>query len=154
LQRSMLELFVDGDACPVKAEARKVAARYGLVMHLVSNSGHRMGVDPGVDQVVVPGGFDAVDDWIAEHIGAGDIAVTADILLAKRCLDKGAAVIGPDGRPFTRDNIGPAIAMRALKADLRDMGEIGGGNRPFGSHDRSRFLGALDQAVNALRRRR
>ncbi|MGF1626371.1 MAG: YaiI/YqxD family protein [Alphaproteobacteria bacterium] len=148
----MLEIYVDGDACPVKAETQKVAARYGLVMHLVSNSGLRMGADPQVHQVVVPGGFDAVDDWIAEHIGAGDIAVTADILLARRCLDKGAAVIGPDGRPFTRDNIGSAIAMRALHADLRDMGEIRGSGRSFGRQDRSRFLGALDAAVQALKR--
>ena len=149
-----MSLYVDADACPVKAEAHKVAARYGLVLHLVSNSGHRMGVDPKVNQVVVPGGFDAVDDWIAEHIRPDDIAITADILLAKRCLEKDAVVIGPDGRPFTRDNIGAAIAMRALKADLRDMGTIRGGGPAFSPRDRSRFLGALDQAVNALRRKR
>jgi uncharacterized protein len=148
----MLEIYVDGDACPVKAEAQRVAVRYGLVMHVVSNSGLRIGVDPGVHMVVVPGGFDAVDDWIVDHIGRGDIAITADILLARRCLEKDAAAIGPDGRAFTRDNIGAAVAMRALKADLRDMGEIRGGGRPFSKQDRSRFLGTLDPTVHALRR--
>jgi uncharacterized protein YaiI (UPF0178 family) len=149
----MLEIFVDGDACPVKAEVQRVAARYGLTLHLVTNSGLRLGVAPGVHMVVVRGGFDAVDDWIAEAIGADDIAITADILLARRCLEKGATVIGPDGRAFTRDNIGAAVAMRALKADLRDMGEIRGGARPFSRQDRSRFLDTLDAAVQALRRR-
>lgn len=148
----MLEIYVDGDACPVKAEAQRVAARYGLTLHLVTNSGLRLGVTPGVHMVVVPGGFDAADDWIAEAIGPGDIAITADILLAKRCLEKGAAVVGHDGRPFTRDNIGGAIAMRALKADLRDMGEIRGGARPYSRQDRSRFLGALDATIQTIRR--
>lgn len=148
----MLELYVDGDACPVKAEALRVATRYRMTLHLVSGQGLRLGTDPLVNHVVVGDGFDAADDWIAERIGPGDIAVTADILLAKRCLEKGATVIGPNGRPFTQANIGGAIAMRELNSQLRDMGEIRGGGPAFSKQDRSRFLNALDAAVQAIQR--
>lgn len=123
-------------------------------MHLVSNAGLRMGTDPLVNHVVAGDSFDAADDWIAEHIGPSDIAVTADILLAKRCLDKGAAVLGPNGKPFTKDNIGSAVAMRELNSQLRDMGTIRGGGPSFSKQDRSRFLNALDAAIHAKRRGR
>lgn len=152
MQPTMLELFVDGDACPVKAEALKVARRYGMTLHLVSGQGLRLGTDPLVNHVVAGDGFDAADDWIADRIGVGDIAITADILLAKRCLDKGATVIGPNGKPFTAANIGGAIAMRELNSQLRDMGEIRGGGPSFSKQDRSRFLNALDAAIHAIKR--
>ncbi len=148
------EIYVDADACPVKDEVLRVAERCKLTVHLVSGQGMRLGTHPRVHPVVVGDGFDAADDWIAEHIGAGDIAITADILLAGRCLERGAKAIGPDGRPFTSDNIGSAVAMRALTADLRDMGEIKGTNKPFARADRSRFLNALDAAVQAALRGR
>ena len=148
----MLEIYVDGDACPVKSEVLRVADRHGLVVHMVSNGGLRPSGNPRVRQVVVPQGPDAADDWIAEHIGPGDIAVTADIPLASRCLEKGARVIGNSGKAFTDNNIGMSLAMRGLMSDLRDAGQIKGHNPNFTKQDRSRFLGALEEAVQAVRR--
>lgn len=146
----MPEIFVDGDACPVKDEVVRVAERHGVTIHLVGNTWLRAGGDhPLIRRVVVGEGLDAADDWIAEHIGAGDIAVTADIPLAARCLEKGAQAIGPTGKPFTRDSIGTALAMRDLMAHLRDTGEVRGGGPAFSKQDRSRFLGALENAVQA-----
>jgi len=147
------EIYVDADACPVKAEILRVAERHGLVVHVVSNSGMLLPRNPLFRSVVVSEGPDAADDWIAERIGAGDIAVTADIPLAARCLDRGAAVLQPTGRPFTEAAIGMALAMRDLKAHLRETGAIAGHNPSFGKQDRSRFLGALEEAVQAIRRR-
>jgi hypothetical protein len=145
---------VDGDACPVKDEVLKVAARHGVRVHLVSNRWLR-GLDAAlVNQVVVAEEPDAVDDWIADHIGAGDIAITADILLAARCVEKEARVLGPTGKPFTDDNIGMAVAMRDLKSHLRETGEIKGYNPGFTQKDRSRFLSALDQTLRDLARAR
>ncbi len=149
----MLEVYVDGDACPVKAEVLRVAERHGLAIHLVSNSGMRVAESPLIHRVIVTEGPDAADDWIAEHIDDGDIAITADIPLASRCLKRGASVLGPTGKPFTEDSIGMALAMRDLNAHLRDTGEIRGTNPSFSKQDRSRFLQALEQTIQALRRR-
>ncbi len=146
----MREIFVDADACPVKDEVLRVAARHGLTVHVVSNSWMRLPETPFIRRVVVASGPDAADDWIAERIGAGDIAVTADIPLAFRCLKKGAQAIGPTGKPFTDDSIGTALAMRDLMAHLRDTGEITGGPSAFAKADRSRFLSALEEAVRRL----
>jgi len=150
----MTEIYVDADGCPVKEEVLKVAARHALVAHYVSDRWQR-GLDhPLVRKVVVAQGADAADDWIAERIGPEDIAVTTDIPLAKRCLDKGARVLGPSGRPFTEASIGMALAMRNLKADLRDAGTMTGGPPSFSKQDRSRFLSALEVAVQAAKRAR
>lgn len=151
---AMTEIFVDADACPVKEETCRVAARHGLAVHLVGNRWMRGFDGPLVRQTVVPEGPDAADDWIAERIGPGDVAVTADIPLAKRCLDRGAKVLGPTGRPFTPDSIGMALAMRDLGAHLRETGEITGGPPSFSKQDRSRFLSALEDAIQAVRRGR
>jgi uncharacterized protein YaiI (UPF0178 family) len=150
----MTDIYVDGDACPVKAEAVRVAERHGLALHLVSNQWLRGPDSPLVKRVVVPEGFDAADDWIVENAGAGDIVITADIPLAARCLEKGARVIAPTGKPFTEAGIGMALAMRELLATLRDSGEIRGSGPAFSRQDRSRFLQALEQAVQDVRRGR
>ena len=146
----MLEIYVDGDACPVKKEVLRVAERHGLVVHIVSNQWLRMNNNPPrVRVVVVAKGADSADDWIVEHIKTGDIAVTADIPLASRCLEVGARVVGPTGRPFDPESIGMAMAMRDLMANLRDVGMIVGNSGTFSKQDRSRFLGALENAVQA-----
>ncbi len=147
------EIYIDGDACPVKDEVLRVAARHGLVVHLVANSWLRAGDGPLVNRVVVAEGADAADDWIAAHIGAGDIAVTADIPLAARCLQAGARVLGPTGKPFTEAGIGMALAMRDLKSHLRDSGEIRDFAPGFSKRDRSRFLAALEETIQAIKRR-
>ena len=148
----MLEIYVDGDACPVKAEVLRVADRHRLVVHLVSNSGLRPNANPRVRQVMVAEGPDAADDWIAERIETGDIAITADIPLAARCLKQGAQVLNHDGKPFTEAGIGMALAMRDLNQSLRESGEISGFNRNFSGRDRSRFLEVLETAIRAARR--
>ena len=149
----MTEIYIDADACPVKAEVLRVAERHGVVVYMVGNSWLRMAADnPLVNSIVVPEEPDAADDWIAEHIGAGDIAITADIPLAARCLKAGAAAIGPTGKPFTEAGIGNALAMRDLMAHLRDTGAITGGGPSFSKQDRSRFLSVLETAVQAARR--
>lgn len=147
-----IRILVDADACPVKAEVYRVAERYGLDVFVVTNGGVMVPRDPRIRLVIVGEGFDAADDWIAERAGPADIVVTADIPLADRCLKAGAMVIGPTGRPFTKDSIGMALASRALMADLRAMGAVGGGNRPMSARDKSAFLSALDAAVVRLRR--
>ena len=149
----MVEIFVDGDACPVKAEVERVATRHGLVVHLVSNGGLRPSANPLFRHVVVPEGADAADDWIAKHIAENDIAITADIPLAARCLAKSAHVLGPSGKPFTADSIGMALGIRDLHRHLR---EVTGGqtyNAGMSKQDRSRFLGALENMVQAALRR-
>ena len=130
-----------------------MARRYGLAVTLVAASWMRTPEDRQVVLEVVGEGIDVADDFIASHVGDGDIVVTADIPLAARCLEKGAHVIGSTGWPFTVDNIGTALATRSLMADLRDLGEVTGGPRPFTGRDRSRFLQRLDDAVIAIRRR-
>ena len=148
----MLEIFVDGDACPVKAEVERVAERHGLKVVVVSNGGLRPSRHPLVRHITVAAGADAADDWIAEHAGEGDIVVTADIPLAARALKKGARVLGPTGKPFTEAGIGIALGMRELQRHLR---EASGGqtyNSGFAKEDRSRFLGALENEIQAVRR--
>jgi hypothetical protein len=142
-----LQIYVDADACPVKDEVVRVAERHGLTVHFVANSWMRLPRSPLVMRVAVGDGADAADDWIVERIGPSDIAVTADIPLARRCLDQGARVIGNTGKPFTADSIGMALAMRDLMRDLREAGEVKGTNAGFTRQDRSRFLQALEQAV-------
>ena len=145
-------IYVDADACPVKDEVVKVAGRHGLAVTFVSNGGLRPSRDPMIRNVVVPKGADAADDWIVDNAAANDIAVTADVPLAARLVEKGVHVIGPTGRPFTPQTIGMAVAMRDLKQHLRESGEIKGYNPGFSARDRSAFLSALDQAVRrALR---
>ena len=148
----MIAIFIDADACPVKDEVYRVATRYGLPVAVVANQ--RMYVPPGfgAELVVVDRGLDVADDWIAERARPGDIVVTADIPLAARCLAEGARVLGPDGRPFTDDMIGAALATRQLKADLREQGLAPGGPRPLAEKDRERFLSRLDQLVQATLR--
>ena len=147
-------LYVDADACPVKSEVFKVAARHGLAVTLVAGAWMRVPQQERVWLEVVSQGFDAADDWIVERIAPGDIVVTADIPLASRCLARGALAIGTTGRPFTEDNIGDAMATRTLLADLRGAGEQTRGPAPFDPRDRSRFLQALENAVQASMRRR
>jgi uncharacterized protein YaiI (UPF0178 family) len=151
---SALRILVDADACPVKDEIYRVALRRKVPVTVVSNSPFRVPVDPLIERVVVHGGFDAADDWIAERAGASTVVVTGDILLADRCLKAGATVIGHNGRPFTPASIGGAIATRAIMADLRaGAGDGVGGPAPFAKTDRSRFLQALDEALVRLERK-
>jgi uncharacterized protein YaiI (UPF0178 family) len=148
----LLHILVDADACPVKKEVYRVAARYGLEVTIVANSRMRIPDDPQVEIEVVGDGFDAADDWIVDRAGSGDIVVTADILLAARCLEKGARVIGHTGVPFDAENIGAAIATRELLAEIRAGGEFAGGPPPMERRDRSRFLQRLDQEIQSIRR--
>ena len=149
-----LRLLIDGDACPVKQEIYKVARRHAVPVSVVSNSWFRVPDDPLIEIIVVSDGFDAADDWIAERADARAIVVTADILLAERALKAGAQVLSPTGKPFTENSIGSAVATRAIMADLRagSVGENIGGPAPFSQKDRSRFLSALDEAINRLKR--
>lgn len=151
----MVQILIDADACPVKDEVYKVAWRYDVPVIVVSNSPIRVPVHPLISRVVVSDGFDAADDWIVEHVEAGSVVVTTDILLADRCLKSGCgAVIAPTGKPFTDASIGNAVAIRAIMADLRAgaLGDAIGGPAPFGKADRSRFLSVLDQMIVRLRR--
>lgn len=147
-----MRILVDADACPVKEEIYKVAFRHELPVTIVSNSPIRIPAHPLIERVVVSDGFDAADDWIAERADAKAVCITTDILLADRCLKAGAAVLSPNGKPFTTASIGGAIATRAIMADLRAGGDIIGGPAPFSKTDRSRFLSALDEALVRLRR--
>jgi len=150
-----IEIFIDADACPVKDETYKVAQRYGLKTWVVSNAFMQIPSHPRIERVIVDAGPDVADDWIAERVQPGDIVVTNDIPLAERTLQAGGAALGANGRPFTHDSIGSAIAQRALMEQIRSTGEITGGPRPFDRNDRSRFLQALDETVNkAMRGRR
>jgi len=149
-------ILVDADACPVKEEIYKVAWRHAVPVVVVSNSLIRVPAHPLVSRVIVSDGFDAADDWIVEQGDAGSIIITADILLADRCLKAGCgAVIAPTGKPFTHGSIGNAVAVRAIKADLRAgmLTDGIGGPAPFARADRSRFLSALDEAIVRLKRR-
>lgn len=147
------EIYVDADACPVKAEAERVAERHALVVHVVSNGGIRPSQNPLVRTVVVDAGADVADDWIAERITDADIAITADIPLASRCLAKGATVLRPNGNPFTAEGIGMALGMRELSRHLREVTGKETFHAGFSKQDRSRFLGALENAVQAKKRR-
>ncbi|MFH2012849.1 MAG: YaiI/YqxD family protein [Pseudomonadota bacterium] len=148
----MLHIFIDADACPVKNEVYRVASRYSLDVTLVANSCMRIPDEQRIVLKVVEDGFDAADDWIVEHVQTHDIVVTADILLANRCLKEGASVIGPTGKPFTENNIGEAVAIRDLLSGLRDAGEIISRPPPMKKRDRSRFLQQLDEVIQSINR--
>jgi len=145
-------IYVDADACPVKQEVYRVAERHGLKVFVVANSPINVPRDPMIERVTVPGSPDAADDWIAGRVGPGDIVITADIPLADRSIKAGARAIAPNGKPFTEQSIGMALAMRNLMSDLRETGAIGGGPKPFSPRDRSAFLSELDQTIRRLRR--
>ena len=149
----MIQILIDADACPVKDETYRVAARYKVPVIVVSNSPIRIPHDPFVSRKLVSDAFDAADDWIVEHAGPGTIVITADILLADRCLKLDATVIAPNGKPFTTSSIGNSIAVRAIMADLRAGGETIGGPPPFSAADRSRYLSCLDEALVKLQRK-
>jgi uncharacterized protein YaiI (UPF0178 family) len=148
-----IRIFIDADACPVKDEAYRVAARYGLKTFVVSNSFMMIPASPLIERVIVDAGPDVADAWIAERCGPRDVVVTNDIPLADLCLKAGAQAIKPNGQPFTPDSIGAALAQRSIMEHIRSTGEITGGPRPFDRNDRSRFLQALDEAVQKARRR-
>jgi uncharacterized protein len=150
---TQIRILVDADACPVKEEIYKVAFRRNVPVRIVSNARIRIPDHPLIERMVVSDAFDAADDWIAEAADAGAVVITADILLADRCLKAGATVLGPTGKPFTTASIGSAIATRAIMADLRAGGDAIGGPAPFSKTDRSRFLQALDEALVRLERR-
>ncbi len=149
-----IKIYIDADACPVKEETYKVAMRYGLQTFVVSNAFMQVPKAALIERVIVCAGPDVADDWIVEHLNAGDVVVTNDIPLAARALEKDAHAVAPNGRAFTGDSIGMALAQRALMEHIRSTGEIIGGPPPFSSADRSRFLQALDQIVSRERRRR
>ena len=147
-------IYVDADACPVKDEILRVAERHNLPVYVVSNSGMRPSRNPMVRQIVVPQTPDAADDWIAEHIAAQDICVTADIPLAARCIEKGAYALHPNGKPFTQESIGMALAMRDLMQQLREAGDVKGANPAFTREDRSRFLRMMEETIQTVLRAR
>ena len=156
-ENALISIYIDADACPVKQEVYRIAERHGLKgtalkVFVVSNSAIAIPRDGFVERIVVGAGMDEADNWIAERAGTGDIVITADVPLASRCVKAGAEVIAPNGRAFTKDSIGPALATRNLMDSLRSAGEITGGPKPFSPRDRSSFLSALDQAVVRLKR--
>ena len=152
----MTEIYIDGDACPVREEVYRVATRLGLVVHVVSNGSRPIRPPglPNVRMVVVPDGADIADDWIAERITAADICVTSDIPLAARCLERNARALSSNGRLWTRDNIGNALAGREIGRHLREIGVATGGPAPLTKADRSKFLSALDTFAQAALRGR
>jgi uncharacterized protein len=149
----VLEIFVDGDACPVKDEVARVAARHDLQVHIVSNGGLRPSRNPRFHYVIVPEGSDAADEWIAGNIGSNDVAITSDLALAARCLAKGAIVLNAKGEIVSEDRIGMALAMRDLSRHLREVTGRETHHAELAKKDRSRFLGALENTIQMLRRR-
>jgi uncharacterized protein YaiI (UPF0178 family) len=149
-----MNIFVDADACPVKDEVVRVAERHAIPVLLVSNSWMRGPDHPLVQRFTVETGPDAADDWIADRVTDQDVVITADILLAARCVTKGAKVLRPTGKPLDQDSISMAVAMRDLHTHLRETGEITRGPAPFRKEDRSRFLEALETAIQAIKRRK
>jgi uncharacterized protein YaiI (UPF0178 family) len=147
-----IAIYVDADACPVKQEIYRVAERHGLKVYVVSNSPIAIPRDPLIERVVVAAGMDAADDWIAERAARGSIVITQDIPLAARAVKAGAVAIAPNGKPFTEDSIGMALATRNLMDSLRSAGEITGGPRPFAPKDRSVFLQSLEREIVRLKR--
>ena len=148
-----MSVFIDADACPVKAEAEKVATRHGVTMYIVSNGGLRPSPNPLVENIIVDAGPDVADMWIADRCGAGDVVVTGDIPLAAKCVETGAEVLQHNGDRFTAANIGQRLAMRDLMADLREANPLGagGGGKPFSKADKSRFLDSLERALRAAK---
>ncbi len=174
-QLKPIAIYIDADACPVKSEVYRVAERHALKgtalkVRVVSNSpiavprdlfvGGPPDAKPGatfagvplIERVVVGGGMDEADNWIAERAARGDVVITADVPLASRCLNNGAAVLAPNGKPFTEDSIGMTLATRNLMDSLRSAGAVTGGPKPFAPRDRSNFLAALDTALVRLKR--
>ena len=147
-----MKIYVDADACPVKEQIYRVAARYGLPVMVVANSPLRVPVQDAVEAVHVPGGFEAVDDWIAAQVAAGDVVATADILLAARVVDRGAVCIDFRGKEFTADAIGGLLATREVAQYLRGSGTYSGGPPALTPRDRGRFAGKLDEVVNRVLR--
>jgi uncharacterized protein len=152
-----IAIYIDADACPVKPEVYRVAERHALKgtqlkVFVVSNSPIAVPKDEMIERVVVGGGMDEADNWIAERAGRGDVVITADVPLASRCVKNGATVIAPNGKPFTADSIGMALAARNLMDSLRSAGAVTGGPKPFAPRDRSNFLAALDTALVRLKR--
>ncbi len=147
-------IYVDADACPVKDEIYRVAARHGLPVSVVAGQFIRVPEDPLIERIAAGSEMDAADDWIAERAGKGDIVITSDIPLASRCVKAGAEVIAPNGKPFTEQSIGMTLAVRNLMTDLRSSGEVTGGPRSFAPRDRSAFLSALDQTIRRIQRQR
>ena len=145
-------IYLDADACPVKDETYRVAARYGLTVHVVANSVLNRPRESWIVRVIVGSAMDAADDWIAERAGLGSIVLTADVPLAARCVKAGASVLAFTGKPFSQASIGMALATRDLMQSLREAGTITGGPPPFSRADRSAFLSALDRAINRIRR--
>jgi uncharacterized protein YaiI (UPF0178 family) len=152
-QPAAIRIFVDADACPVKAEVYRVAERYGLKVFVVANSFMNVPRSDLIERVIVSDGPDIADNWISERAGENDIVITADIPLAGRCVRNKATVIGPTGKPFTDDSIGMALATRDLLTDLRSAGATTRGPPPLSRQDVSRFLSALDLAVTRLKRK-
>jgi uncharacterized protein len=152
MNEQSIVILVDADACPVKAEIYRVAERHGLRVFIVSNAPIAVPRDPMVERVVVPEGMDKADDWIAERARPGSVVVTADVPLASRAVKAGATAIAPNGKPFTEDSIGMALAARNLMDELRSGGAVTGGPKPFAARDRSAFLSALDLAIVRLKR--
>ena len=142
-----MQIYVDGDGCPVKPEIFRVAKRYGLSVHVVANGWMPTPDAPRVQMVIVGQELDAADDWIVAHAGAEDLVITTDIPLAARCVAKRSAVLHPTGKRFTEDDVGTALALRDLLASLREAGTRTGGPAPFQERDRSQFLQALDAAI-------
>lgn len=149
----MPTLFIDADACPVKEEVYRVARRTGMDVIVVANSFIRTPAEPNIRFVLVEAGLDLADDWIAERAAKGDVVITNDIPLAARVLPNGAEAVAPSGKAFTADMIGAAMATRSVMEHIRSTGEITGGPKPFTQQDRSRFLNALDAAVNRAKRK-
>ena len=149
-----IAIYIDADACPVREETYKVALRHSVPVIVVANNFLRVLDHPLISRVMVSDGFDAADDYIAERAGANTIVITSDIPLADRCLKAGAKVLAPNGKPFTADSIGSALAVRAIMSDLRAgaAGENIGGPPPFSNRDRSTFLQSLHETVVALAR--
>lgn len=148
----MTKIFIDADGCPVKDETYKVAERYRLQVIVVANKSLNVPLSPLIEMKVVNGNFDAADDWIVENCKDSDIVITADILLAERCVKKSARVLGHKGDEFTEDNIGSAVASRELMQNLRHMGEVKGGPAPMDKKARSQFLGTLDRIIQSLKK--
>ena len=147
----MPRIIIDADACPVKDETYRTAKRYGMLVIVVANTWLRMPDEPMVRLEVVSGDFDAADNWIADHVARGDIVISEDILLAARCIPKGALVLTGRGTVYDGNSIGAAVAQRELMRYLRDAGEIGGGHKPYAEQDRTRYRQQLDRLIQAVR---
>jgi uncharacterized protein YaiI (UPF0178 family) len=147
-----MRIYIDADACPVKDEVYRVAARHNLPVTVVAVGFIRVPTDPMIERIAAGSGMDAADDWIAQRAGAGDVVITADIPLASRCVKAGAEVIAPNGKPFTEQAIGMTLAVRNLMHDLRSAGEVTRGPPPFSPRDRSAFLSALDETIRRVQR--